>query len=368
MKIAESNREIKKDIFEYCCPDCRNILRRDGQQYFCEQCSSHWPIVNDIPNFLGHSYYWSHIPRDKMEHMNRTALKKGWETALRENMKKHIVDFIIDESRVDFRFFCNINSNDRVLDIGCGWGTFCFVLSRFCKEVIGIDATMEQLQFMDIKRSQLGINNIRSVSADCKKIPLPDDSINLAVMNGVLEWVGDDQGWAGAHERSSDSEANLSASPALLQIKALKEAYRVLKKEGKLFLGIENRFAYEYFRGVKDEHVGLKYISLMPRWLANIYMRRVMGRNYRVYTYSYGQYKRLLKKAGYRNIKFYWMFPSYRNPRVIVPLENKRMLIFYVKRYLMFNWPYPIRLLIKFLLRLGAGKYLCPCYGIFAQK
>ena len=101
----------------------------------------------------------------------------------------------------------------------------------------------------------------------------------------------------------------------------LKDFHRILKPGGHVYVGIENRIGYVYFLGGRD-HGGLRFTSLMPRPIADIYSRLIKRQPYRAYTYSLLGYKNLLKKAGYSQIDFYATIPSYRNVFFLVVLMS----------------------------------------------
>src|SRR5579883_3501798 len=68
-----------------------------------------------------------------------------------------------------------------------------------------------------------------------------------------------------------------------------------------LIIGIENRFGYQYLAG-KPEHSGIRYGSVLPTKLINLYSKRVLHKEYRTLIYSRDGYKKLLLEAGYKNI------------------------------------------------------------------
>jgi len=48
----------------------------------------------------------------------------------------------------------------KVLDIGCGSGNRCILLSRYFEQVVGIDISDSLLQIAEKKRNINGINNV----------------------------------------------------------------------------------------------------------------------------------------------------------------------------------------------------------------
>ena len=63
---------------------------------------------------------------------------------------------------------------------------------------------------------------------------MEDGSIDVAIIIGVLEWAG---------------ESMRNMSPLDAQLKLLAEIKRLLRKGGRVVVGIENRYGYKYLRG-----------------------------------------------------------------------------------------------------------------------
>src|SRR5207247_3905314 len=97
------------------------------------------------------------------------------------------------------------------------------------------------------------------------------------------------------------------------QIEFLEEVHRILKPDGHLYIGIENRYGYGYFFGVPEDHTGVKYAALAPRWLADVLVTRANGHPYRTYTYSYAGLRSLLGEAGFPSASFFAPIPDYRD-------------------------------------------------------
>jgi arsenite methyltransferase len=110
----------------------------------------------------------------------------------------------------------------KVLDLGCGTGRDCFVLSYYVGEkgeVVGVDMTEEQLdiarKYSNVQMEKFGFKkpNVRFYQGyieDLKGVDLPDNYFDIVVSNCVV---------------------NLSPD----KNKVLKEVYRVLKTGGEFF-------------------------------------------------------------------------------------------------------------------------------------
>src|SRR5690606_19408659 len=110
-------------------------------------------------------------------------------------------------------------------------------------------------------------------------------------------------------------------NPKKMQSNFLNEVFRILKPHGLLYIGIENRLSYQYFLGMPEEHIRLKYIALLPRIIANIYSGIYLHKMYRNYTYTYWGYRKLLKSCGFQGIRFYGMKPNYSISEEILDID-----------------------------------------------
>src|SRR5205823_4310509 len=107
-----------------------------------------------------------------------------------------------------------------------------------------------------------------------------------------LEWIPDDDSLFERIDSRIGKALKMmttffgETNPRKVQLRFLEEICRILKPRGQLFVAIENRFDYEYFMGHPDHHSGLRYSSLLPRFLANLYSIFAARRPYRTYTYG----------------------------------------------------------------------------------
>ena len=215
---------MMQDICCYRCPLCHKELLREEDRYLCPACGKDYPIEDGIADFRDRDSYWGVIQREKMGKLLEYARVEGWEKALEVFLKKDAPSFysyILDAARSYWHLLLPLPPQSRVLDLGCGWGSISFPLSRQYERVFALDFTREKIQFMDLRCRQCGVDNIYPLCADALRLPFADGYFDLVVVYGVLEWAG---------------LCNPGECPEVNQINLLREAHRVLKKGGFLYL------------------------------------------------------------------------------------------------------------------------------------
>ncbi len=256
-----------------------------------------------------------------MARLLKVATENGWRVALEKILRpltdKYTFNYAVNESRADWHLMLPIKADAKILDLGCGWGPVTVMLARHYKTVVGADTTIETLKFLRIRAQQEEIENIQLAHIDpidYGTLPFQDSQFDLAVMNGILEWVG---------------AARTDVQPQVCQKVALSEIRRVLKPMGMIYIGIENRFSLSNFLGYVS-HSKVPFADILPRRFANLWCK-MMGKEdgYRTYIYSSLGYKKLLSQSGFENFQLLLPFPSYRDPFIIFPVQ-KNMLRYYV--------------------------------------
>jgi SAM-dependent methyltransferase len=184
-----------------------------------------------------------------------------------------------------------------VLDLGCGLGTNTVALARGASHVFALDQSIRRAALTAVRAHAEGLDNVTAIHADGSPLPLSDGSCDLILLVGVLEWVG-----AGRDD------------PRAKQIEVLQEARRVLKPGGRLVVGIENRWGAHYFAGAREEHTGLRFVSLLPRGAADVYSRIARNVPLTTLTYSTRGLRKLLGEAGL-STRFMYPLPSYSSPQ-----------------------------------------------------
>ena len=110
--------------------------------------------------------------------------------------------------------FSKIKEGDTVLDLGCGAGIDCFLAAkRVGKEgrVIGVDMTEEMIEKAKLNTEKLGAKNIEFILGEIENLPIKDNSIDIIITNCVINLTPD-------------------------KVETFKEAYRILKKGGRLYI------------------------------------------------------------------------------------------------------------------------------------
>lgn len=351
-------------MLRFKCPDCSNLVLEKDEGYLCESCGILWEKRKGIPCFTNNEPYWGELSQEHMRNLIELAETKNWKEVMEglKDSQPSIYSYCLDESRASWRFLLPLTNQSVILDAGCGWGTLSFALARDCAWVVAMDSVYEKARFVDIRRRQEGITNLQSIWASVLRLPFPDSSFNLIIMNGVLEWTG---------------LSDLSRNPLLVQKQVLQEMHRVLQPGGYLYIGIENRWGIENWIGIRDSHSGLRFITLLPRVVANIYSRMKRGRGYRAYTHSHRMYNLLLKKSGFSKVRFYLPVPNYRNFNYLIPWDNLSafkycfMNLIQTKIFTASRRVRSLFYLVKLALSLGlAGlmRWFISSFSIFANK
>lgn len=297
-----------KSHLKIYCPRCQKPLERTGPFVNCLKCLEKYQSKGYLDLLKKTSYYWGEIPPERMQQVNTESKRVGWKAAVKKLILEYpkMEEYLLNHGRVDWISHCyDLTHKQTCLDIGSGWGSLAFDLSHYYENVYSLEAVKERVEFQAIRKKEEKVNNVHVIRYDFMKLPFPDNSFDLVVVNGVLEWVG---------------ISSYKDHPQDMQKAFLREVHRVLKPSGCAYIGIENRFGLTYLFGAED-HSGLPYTSLLPRFIANLvvrYLRRTKGRyklntrmeeewkSYRTYTYSVWGYHGLFKDVGFKKIRSYW--------------------------------------------------------------
>lgn len=342
---------------QFVCPSCHGTLKYSQQYLKCTCCDVLWTISEEgISNFGKEEFWWNQIDREDMLKILEVAANKGWRSALRDELlpltDEYAYKYALLESRADWHFLLNLAPEARVLDVGCGWGPVTISLARHYSEVFGIDPNLLTLNFLQIRADQENLTNIVLAKTDpleWNNLPFEPGFFDLVVLNGVLEWVG---------------SARYDKPPNFYQRNALLEIKRILKPNGKIYLGIENRFSCGNFMGNKA-HNGVPFADILPRPMANN-LSRLFGHQegFRTYTYSLNGYRKLFTDCGFSVQSEYFPYPDYRFPNSIIPINDNKFMLHWAQTHLSGFKSY----LYRFATKMGLAPFFIYSYGMIAER
>ncbi|MFO0718738.1 MAG: methyltransferase domain-containing protein [Candidatus Paceibacterota bacterium] len=317
---------------------------------------SHKPHTekNGIKKYTKTDFYWGIVPRSEMESFNALGQEKGFLQAHKEFSFKERFNYAENYRRADFHFLLPFKKDSVILDLGSGFGNVTIPMAKHYKHVVAADASLPLLEYSSLRAKSENINNIDYVQVDpleeCN-LPFKPKSFDVIILNGVLEWVG---------------PAKKDVSPTITQKRFLAYLATLLKDDGFLYIGIENRLFPGWLR--RDPHSKLKYTSILPRFLANWYAKKHgHADGYKTYIYSSFGYKKMLRQAGFGFTKFLYPYTTYREPEYIYSNDTAvRRFIFagYLKNIFTKKWS----TFLKFLSFINADRIFLSSFMIIASK
>ncbi len=313
MKSDNSNLNIS--IFN--CPVCQSPLKTANGVPICQACDRTFKTPYGLLDFSHDAeFYWGELEREAMQRL--LAVEESVEDALltmlneeQPELREYLSHYALDRFRAGWKYLCKLPEDGRVLDFGCGWGALALSLAEHVRETWVCDVVPERVEMVRRRAQSRGLDNFHGcISSGWPNLPFLDHFFDFVVLNGVLEWI----------------PSSIQGKPEKIQQHFLTEVVRVLKPGGQLYIGIENRFGFSYFRGKPEEHTKLKFISLFPRFLGRLYHRIANKAPYKEYTYGRHGLKKLLRRAGFKSTTFFYPYPDYREFNCIVDLDSMEQL------------------------------------------
>jgi 2-polyprenyl-3-methyl-5-hydroxy-6-metoxy-1,4-benzoquinol methylase len=311
--MRESIKQLDSDT-KLVCPKCKITLSPTVIGFICNSCHDTWRTEQNViksPDF-DDNQYWGEIPRTQMTHILWRAKMLGAARAFEEwaqmNNNSYMERYVLDWRRAALIFeLVNLPDHAVILDYGCGYGTLGLSVARTAETIYLADSTAERIEFAALRGKESGMNNIVALGIqNWRDLPIAPQSVDLIIVNGVLEWI----------PTTGDGK------PLEVQKEFISRLSEYLRPNGTLYIGIENRYALRYFAGYPDDHTGLYFTSIMPRWLAEIYCKLRQGKSYRTITWSLGEHKKYFTSLGFDCPMIYCMFPDYRFPEAVCRIDD----------------------------------------------
>ena len=267
--------------------------------------------------------YWSNFDEKDQDLIFNKLKDKKTEYIIKKYFHKYY-RMIFDKERCVALPFLNIKKKYIGIDYGCMWGNLLVEASKKSKYMVGVDQTLDSLKFVKKRINENKIKNISLINENLRNnIPL-ENSFDFSIVNGVLEWIPTrEKVNLKTFFTPSQKNNDFKSDPEKDQLNFLKMVFKNLKKDGKLYLAIENKFDYQYFLWKRDPHSDLFYTTFLPRNISNIISKIFKKKKYVNYIYSKNELLKILNDVGFCEVKIYAAFPDYRFPKKIISLEKK---------------------------------------------
>ncbi|MBF0405786.1 MAG: class I SAM-dependent methyltransferase [Candidatus Riflebacteria bacterium] len=266
--------------------------------------------------------YWSNL--SKIENTRLiNLLKTSSSLNLIRELYPYLEEVIYSPKRTAGLELLDIKGSESCIDYGCMWGALSIPLAKRTNSVIGVDQTLESLEFLKSRSIEEKLDNIELICADLRRLPDFNLKFDIALVNGVLEWIPEEGIIELGSYYGNFQQKNYAENPGLQQKAFLEYVYNQLKTGGKIYLAIENRYDWKMFFGAKDPHANIAYTTIVHRSLANIISKWQLGRPYVNWIYSFSEIKKLLLETGFCKTELFAAFPDYRFPEKIIPFNKK---------------------------------------------
>lgn len=240
------------------CPVCRGPLVTGASSSRCGACGVRYRRTGDVqllrPPFSADgamSSLWS----ARTSALIGDAEQVGWDEALR-TLRRDVLsgplgmpagspwarlrakltgttweDFlqeVVDATRAGWKFLLDLRPESRVLFLGPTWGAAPLALARTSLHVTVLDGSAERLRLVGLQAAASGIEHLTLACVrDPLRLPVPDGSIDVAVVPGVAQWVR--------------ATTNSPPKPGAVVVRLLEALGRVLVPGGQAYVGTANR-------------------------------------------------------------------------------------------------------------------------------
>lgn len=202
----------------------------------------------------------------------------------------------IDLSREDIFFYTTsirenivnwypFDKNSTVLEIGAGLGTITGTLCEKAKKVIAVEGSKRRAEIL--KSRHKNRKNLEIYCANFRDIKF-QEKFDIIVLIGVFEYS----------KIFYDTDNPFDDF--------LNDIKKLLKKNGKILIAIENRYGIKYWAGLSEDHFKKKFIGLEGYEI---------GKS--AQTFGKEELINMFQRNNLNYFKFYYVFPDYKLPKII---------------------------------------------------
>ena len=179
-----------------------------------------------------------------------------------------------------------LGPSDHILELGCGCGAMTRYLGETGAKVVAVEGSRRRAMIAAAR-----CRDLPNVSVYCDNIIdfQADSAFDFVTLIGVLEYSN-----------------RFIAGPDPVSA-CLEKVSSFLANDGSLFLAIENQLGLKYFNGYAEDHIGVPYYGVYDLYKEDdptTYGRQILANK--------------LCAAGFSDQTFYFPFPDYKLPQLLV--------------------------------------------------
>lgn len=179
-----------------------------------------------------------------------------------------------------------MKKNASVLEIGGGMGAITGVLCDKAERVVCVELSKKRATAIANRNKTR--ENLEIIVANLNDVEF-QEKFDYITLIGVFEY------------------AKLYTHTDNPYVDFLKNIKKLLKKDGKLLIAIENKLGMKYFAGAPEDHSCVKYDSVIG----------YPDKNRNAFTFGKKELTEIINAAGLKHTKFYYPLPDYKLPNAI---------------------------------------------------
>jgi len=228
---------------------------------------------------------------DEVEEKIYQILKEATDLSIAsDELPAAIVDwpteYHFSKSRHNLLRHFNFSPTDEILELGCGCGSITRQLGESGARVIAVEGSQRRAMITaercrDLPNVKVVCDNIIEYVGDTK--------FTIVTLIGVLEY------------------SQLFCKDIDPVQKCLEFAWKNLTEDGVLIVAIENQLGLKYFNGCYEDHIAKPFFGINDLYQDNTPI-----------TFGKKELSARLKSAGFKQLKFFYPFPDYKLPSIII--------------------------------------------------
>lgn len=232
----------------FICPRCHSDIDilEDGAHCSCGAVFHKRKSAVDFRVVLeDQDRNWDSESFDSAYEKADTGFEDGMLHALNAGIPEFAENYRQDSKELPVKEFIASKHPEKLLDLGCGCGWFCYELSALSEETLfyGIDISVFRINvFKDEIRKRSSESRMECALANGEALPFPDNTFNIVVMREVLEHLQNPEATIGEIRRVLKAEGYLVITTPTKLMTDFWEAAAIIPSFIKRFLRREKLF------------------------------------------------------------------------------------------------------------------------------